>query len=89
MTRKEFESLRVEIQNKKLQIQVDCDPFRYAIERAKYKRNQLSELIAIGRKIKSKTVQAKVARWKRQVEKLEALPTRIHTLFTENSVTRV
>ncbi|MBA4147240.1 MAG: hypothetical protein H0X66_03930 [Verrucomicrobia bacterium] len=77
MTRKEFEHLRVEIQQHKFQSVTDVNPINYAIQRAAFKQDQLKALVSAGRKVKgSKTVAAKLVRWERQIEKLTTLPER-------------
>jgi len=77
MTRKEFEHLRVEIQQHKFQSVTDSDPITYAIRRAEFKQEQLKALIDAGKKVKgSKTVAAKLARWERQMQRLTTVPQR-------------
>lgn len=77
MTRKQFEHLRVEIQQHKFQSVTDSNPINYAIQRAAFKQQQLRALVDAGKKVKgSKTVAAKLARWERQIQKLTTVPER-------------
>jgi hypothetical protein len=68
MTRKEFESLRREIEKKKLMIVREVNPIQFAMDRAAFKKEQLKTLICLGKKVaNSKTVTAKVRRWERLI----------------------
>jgi hypothetical protein len=61
-------------------------PLRFAIERALFKKKQLQRLLAAARQIKGvkKTVQTRITRWQRHLDRLERVPARIsgtHTLL--------
>ena len=90
MTRKEFESLRAEIQQQKFTMGIECNPLQYATRRAEFRVNQLRKLIEIGRTIKDpKTVQTKIARWERQVKRYESVPQRMAMIANSTSRAQV
>jgi capsule polysaccharide modification protein KpsS len=68
MTRKEFERIRIEIEGEKFS--GDCsDPIAYGIERAAFEREKFKRLIAAARQVPMQTARAKLAQWKRQLER--------------------
>jgi len=79
MTRKEFELFRLSLEKEKLPATVS-DPIEYGIQRAIFKREKLRRLIGIGKSIRSRTVQAKVERWKRQLDRLSQSQKHLLTL---------
>jgi hypothetical protein len=70
MTRKQFEAFRLSVE-KETFAQTFADPIVYGIQRTIFRRQKLEKLIHAGRKVKSRTVQAKVRRWTRQLERLQ------------------
>jgi hypothetical protein len=68
MTRKEFEKQRIAIQSEIFK--EDCsDPFTYGIRRAEFEQNKFRRLIATARRTNVQTARAKLAQWKRQLER--------------------
>ena len=70
MTRKEFEIFRLSLEKEKFHKMVS-DPIDYGIQRTIFKKERLQKLIGVGKGIRSRTVQAKVERWKRQLDRLD------------------
>ena len=84
MTRKQFETLTREIQRQEFKIEFHCDAFSYATQRAEFNKQRLLKLISEARKVRgSKTVARKVARWERQLGRVEKLPQRIAELKSQ------
>src|SRR5687768_11151923 len=69
MTRKEFEVFRLSLEKEKFPTAIS-DPIEYGIHRTIFKREKLKKLINIGKNIRSRTVQSKIERWKRQLDRL-------------------
>jgi len=70
MTRKEFEVFRLSLEKEKCPAAIS-DPIEYGIHRTIFKREKLKKLISVGKNIRSRTVQSKIERWKRQLHRLE------------------
>jgi hypothetical protein len=70
MTRKEFEAYRLSVEKEKFSKSVS-DPIAYGIERTIFRKQKLKKLIDAGKNIDSRTVKAKVERWKRQLNRLD------------------
>lgn len=70
MTRKEFEIFRLSLEKEKFPKSIS-DPIEFGIQRTIFKKEKLRKLISVGKNIRSRTVQAKIERWKRQLNKLE------------------
>jgi ribosome maturation factor RimP len=70
MTRKEFELFRLSLEKEKLSKAVS-DPIDYGIQRTLFKKEKLKRLIGVGKNVSSRTVQAKVQRWQRQLNRLD------------------
>lgn len=84
MTRKEFETFRLLVEKEKF-TQMASDPLDYGIQRIEFRRQKLKKLISAGKEIDSRTVQAKIARWKRQLSRLEASENRLAGLKSDIS----
>ncbi len=70
MTRKQFELFRLSVEKETFEKNL-TDPIVYGIERTIFRRQKLEKLIRAGKMVKSRTVQAKVQRWTRQLERLQ------------------
>jgi hypothetical protein len=88
MTRKEFEVFRLSLEKEKFPTSVS-DPIDYGIQRTIFKREKLRKLINVGKNIRSRTVQAKIERWKRQVSKLELSQAHLTELKQELDAARL
>lgn len=82
MTLQEFEKFRLSVEQQKFQAD-SLDPLRYGIQRDTFRKDKLKRLISTGAKVNSKTVQAKVARWKRQLTRLDKSQARLEKLSSE------
>ena len=82
MTLQEFEKFRLSLEQQKFNTD-SLDPLVYGIERDHFRKDRLKQLISVGTRVDSKTVQAKVARWKRKVERLEQSQARLEKLRNE------
>ncbi len=65
------------------------DPIDYGIQRIEFRRQKLKKLITAGKGIDSRTVQAKLARWKRQLDRLDKSESRLSELKTDISTSRL
>jgi hypothetical protein len=88
MTRKEFEVFRLSLEKEKFPKAIS-DPIDYGIQRTIFKREKLRKLITIGKNIRSRTVQAKIERWKRQLSKLEQSQAHLTELKQELDAARL
>lgn len=88
MTRKEFELFRLSLEKEHPPATVS-DPIEYGIQRTIFKKEKLKRLIGVGKGIRSRTVQAKVERWKRQLEKLSQSQKHLLTLKQDIQSTRL
>ncbi len=84
MTLQEFEKFRISLEQQKFQAE-SLDPLHYGIQRDVFRRDKLKKLISAGAKVESKTVQAKIVRWKRQLTRLEKSQARLEKLREEIS----
>lgn len=82
MTLQEFEKFRISLEQHKFHAD-SLDPLEYGIQRDAFRKEQLKKLITTGAKVESKTVRAKVERWKRQVQRLDKNQARMETLRKE------
>src|SRR5262245_22941210 len=82
MTLQEFEKFRISLEQQRFQAE-SLDPLDYGIKRDDFRKAQLKKLISIGAKVNSKTVQAKVERWKRQVRRIDESQARLEKLRSE------
>ncbi len=88
MTRKEFEAYRLSVEKEQFTLQAS-DPLDYGVQRIEFRRQKLKKLINAGKTIDSKTVQAKIVRWKRQLDRLQTSETRIRGLMHDLSGARL
>ncbi len=82
MTLQEFEKFRISLEQQKFHAE-SLDPLHYGIQRDTFRKERLNKLISAGGKVNSKTVQAKVARWKRQLQRLDKSQARLEKLREE------
>jgi hypothetical protein len=82
MTLQEFEKFRISVERQKFQAE-SLDPLHYGIQRDEFKKARLAQLIAAGVKVDSKTVAAKISRWKRQLLRLDQSQARLEKLRQE------
>ena len=88
MTRKEFEAFRLAVEKEKF-TQLASDPIEYGIQRIEFRRQKLKKLINAGKGIDSRTIQAKIVRWKRQLDRLEKSESRLAELRSDISASRL
>jgi hypothetical protein len=88
MTRKEFELFRLSLEKENSPKAVS-DPIDYGIQRTLFKKEKLKKLIGAGKNIRSRTVQSKIERWKRQLDKLERSQAHLVQLKEEMSAARL
>ena len=88
MTLQEFEKFRISLERQKFQAE-SLDPLHYGIQRDEFKKSRLSQLIAAGVAVNSKTVAAKVARWKRQLVRLNQSQARLEKLRQEINASKL
>ena len=82
MTRKEFEKLRISIENEKFL--GDCsDPISYGVERAVFEKEKFKRLIAAAKKVNMQTARTKLEQWKRQLERANQSQVRFEKLRDE------
>lgn len=67
---------------------VISDPIEYGIQRTVFKKDRLRKLIGVGKGVKSRTVQAKIERWKRQLQKLDHSQEHLVSLKRDLDATR-
>ena len=84
MTLQEFEKFRISLEQQRFQAE-GSNPLEYGIQRDVYRKEKLKKLIAAGAKVQSKTVQAKIVRWKRQLTRLDKSQARLEKLREEIS----
>src|SRR2546430_12532606 len=82
MTLREFEKYRISLEQLKFRAE-SLDPLHYGIQRDTFRKDRLKKLITAGAKVNSKTVHAKVTRWKRQLERLDQSQARMEKLRNE------
>ncbi|MDB6026774.1 MAG: hypothetical protein JWM68_2997 [Verrucomicrobiales bacterium] len=82
MTLQEFEKFRISLEQQKF-ISESFDPLVYGIQRDLFRKDKLKRLIDVGARLDSKTVQAKVARWKRKLGRLDQSQARLQKLRDE------
>ena len=82
MTLQEFEKFRISLEQQKFTAE-SLDPLHYGIQRDVFRKDKLKKLISAGTKIQSKTVQAKIVRWKRQLLRLDKSQARLEKLREE------
>ena len=88
MTRKEFEAFRLSVEKEKF-TQLASDPIEYGIQRIEFRRQKLKKLINAGKGIDSRTIQAKIARWKRQLDRLGKSESRLNDLKTDITTSKL
>lgn len=88
MTRKEFEAYRLSVEKEQFNKHTS-DPLDYGVQRIEFRRQKLKKLINAGKNIDSKTIQAKIVRWKRQLDRLEKSETRLKGLMTDLSTSKL
>lgn len=71
MTLQEFERHRLGLEREKFHGELG-NPLNFGMDRALFEKKRLQHLIDLGRGVPSKTVQAKVQRWKRQMHRVDA-----------------
>jgi len=82
MTLQEFEKFRISLEQQKFNAD-SLDPLHYGIQRDVFRKDKLKRLISAGAKVDSKTVKAKIARWKRQLLRLDKSQARLEKLREE------
>lgn len=70
MTRKEFEKLRMSIEEQEF-FGNFSNPIEYGIERAAFEKKKFQKLIAAAHRLNFKTTRAKEKQWRRQLERAE------------------
>jgi hypothetical protein len=70
MTRKEFEKLRMTIEEEDF-LGIYADPIEYGIQRAGFEKKKFQRLIAAARKLNLRTARAKAEQWQRQLAKAQ------------------
>lgn len=70
MTRKEFEKLRLSIEEQDF-FGNYANPIEYGIQRAAFEKKKFQKLIAVARRLNFKTTRAKAKQWERQLERAE------------------
>jgi hypothetical protein len=70
MTRKEFERLRMSIEEEDF-FGVYSDPIEYGIQRTAFEKRKFQKLIAAARGVNLRTTRAKAEQWQRQLEKAQ------------------
>jgi hypothetical protein len=70
MTRKEFEKLRLSIEEENF-FGNYANPIDYGIQRAAFEKRKFQKLISVARKVDFKTTRAKAKQWKRQLDRAE------------------
>ena len=88
MTLQEFERLRMDMERNKFRSD-SVDPVLFGIERGRFEKQKLQKLIDLGQGVRSKTVQAKIERWKRQLKRLDGSMERLNALKDELKVSRL
>ncbi len=88
MTRKEFEFFRLSVEQETFPRNIS-DPIEFGIQRTLFRKQKLKKLIAAGKGVSSKTVQAKVDRWRRQLGRLERSQAQMTRLKKELSASRL
>ncbi|MFN7140402.1 MAG: hypothetical protein ACK4UN_13780, partial [Limisphaerales bacterium] len=66
-----------------------ADPLQYGIHRGRFEQAKLQKLIDLGKNVRSKTVQAKIVRWKRQVQRIDEKVERLKKLKADIEASRV
>ena len=88
MTLQEFERRRLGVEREKFRGDFG-DPINFGIERGAFEKKRLQRLIDLGKGVRSKTVQAKVARWKRQLQRVDVSIDRLEKLRGELAESRL
>lgn len=70
MTRKEFEKLRLSIEEENF-FGNYANPIDYGIQRASFEKKKFQKLISAARKVDFKTTRAKAKQWQRQLVRAE------------------
>ena len=83
MTRKEFERLRMSIEEQ--DFFGNCtDPIEYGIQRARFEEKKLRKLIVLADQTAFSTAKRKVAGWRRQLERVQQIQTRLESRKKES-----
>ncbi len=88
MTLQEFERCRLGLEREKFRGEL-ADPLNFGIDRAQFEKNRLQKLIELGKGVRSKTVQAKIDRWKRQLRRVNVSINRLGKLKAEIAASRL
>jgi hypothetical protein len=88
MTRKEFEKLRLSVEEE--DFFGNCSsPIEFGIQRAAFEKKKFQKLIAMARKVNFKTTRAKAQQWHRQLERAKHSLERFHELKKEIEAARI
>ncbi|MEO5803837.1 MAG: hypothetical protein ABIR24_09925 [Verrucomicrobiota bacterium] len=68
MTRKEFEKLRISIEEQDF-FGNYTDPIEYGIQRTAFEKRKFQKLIAAARRVNCRTARSKSEQWQRQLER--------------------
>jgi hypothetical protein len=88
MTRKEFEKLRMSIEEQDFSGDY-ADPIEYGIQRAAFEKRKFQKLIAAARRVNCRTTQTKGEQWRRQLEKAQHSYERFKELRKEIEATKI
>lgn len=88
MTRKEFEKLRLSIEEENF-FGNYANPIDFGIQRAAFEKKKFLKLISVARKVDFKTTRAKVQQWQRQLERAEHSYDRFKELKKEIEAARI
>ena len=70
MTRKEFEKLRISIEDQDF-LGNYTDPIEYGIQRTAFEKRKFLKLIAAARRVNCRTTRTKAEQWQRQLERAQ------------------
>ena len=88
MTRKEFEKLRMSIEEQDF-FGNYADPIEYGIQRTAFEKKKFQKLIAAARKVNMRTTRAKAEQWQRQLERAEHSSERFKELRREIDAAKI
>src|SRR5689334_19513957 len=88
MTLQEFEKFRIDLEREEFQ-GAPADPLHFGIERCKHEKERLNKLVSLGDGVRSKTVKAKIERWRRQINRLDSFIDRMEKLKREIQSSRL
>src|SRR4051812_25063676 len=88
MTRKEFEKLRMSIEEEDF-FGNYSNPIEFGIQRAAFEKRKYQKLIAAARRVNFKTTRAKARQWKRQLERAQHSYERFRELRKEIDAAKI